>query len=37
MTWLITGGCGFIGTNLVNALLKNREEIVIIENLSRFG
>lgn len=37
MTWLITGGCGFIGTNLANALLKNGEKIVIIDNLSRVG
>lgn len=34
-TWLITGGCGFIGTNLINELIKdNNNHIRIIDNLS---
>jgi len=31
---LVTGGCGFIGCHLVERLLKNRFEVVIIDNLS---
>ena len=37
MTWLITGGCGFVGTNLADALLSKGEEVVILDNLSRVG
>lgn len=37
MTWLITGGCGFVGSNLADALLTNGEEVVILDNLSRVG
>lgn len=32
---LIIGGCGFIGYNLTNYLLKNNFDITIIDNLSR--
>lgn len=32
MKWLITGGCGFIGTNLANALIKMDKEVLIIDN-----
>ncbi len=35
MKWLISGGCGFIGVNLVAALRRNKvENIRIIDNLS---
>lgn len=36
MNWLITGGCGFIGTNLVKRILDTRpgDNIRIIDNLS---
>ena len=35
MKWLITGGCGFIGTNLVSRLLEDDENtIVVLDNLS---
>jgi CDP-paratose 2-epimerase len=37
MTWLITGGCGFVGTNLVDALLARGWDVVILDNLSRVG
>lgn len=37
MTWLITGGCGFVGTNLVDALLAKGDDVVILDNLSRLG
>jgi CDP-paratose 2-epimerase len=34
---LITGGAGFIGSNLSNRLLSRGEEIIIYDNLSRSG
>jgi CDP-paratose 2-epimerase len=34
---LITGGAGFIGTNLAHRLLVNGWEVVILDNLSRAG
>jgi len=37
MTWLITGGCGFIGSNLADALLQKGEAVVLFDNLSRVG
>ncbi len=37
MTWLITGGCGFIGANLGDALLARGVDIVVLDNLSRAG
>jgi CDP-paratose 2-epimerase len=37
MKWLITGGCGFVGSNLANTLLENNDEIIILDNLSRVG
>lgn len=35
MTHLITGGAGFIGTNLAHALLARGEQVTIFDNLSR--
>lgn len=37
MKYLITGGCGFIGSNLAAEVLKQNDELFIIDNLSRFG
>jgi CDP-paratose 2-epimerase len=34
---VITGGCGFIGSNLAANLLADSEEVVLIDNLSRPG
>lgn len=37
MKWLITGGCGFVGSNLAHALIEDGEEVSVQDNLSRFG
>mgnify|MGYP000006912811 FL=1 len=34
MKFLVTGGVGFIGTNLIKALLKDGHEVVSIDNYS---
>lgn len=35
--WLVTGGCGFLGSNLVAALLDDGVEVVALDNLFRHG
>lgn len=37
MRWLVTGGVGFIGTNLVDHLMHAGHEVVIVDDLSRAG
>jgi CDP-paratose 2-epimerase len=37
MKYLITGGCGFIGTNLALEVLKRGEDLVLFDNLFRSG
>lgn len=37
MKYLITGGCGFIGSNLALEVLERGEELVIFDNLFRSG
>jgi len=37
MEYLITGGCGFLGSNLASAVLKRGEELIIFDNLYRAG
>ncbi|MFN8412668.1 MAG: GDP-mannose 4,6-dehydratase [Anaerolineales bacterium] len=37
MTWLITGGCGFIGSNLADFLMEQGVEVALLDNLSRVG
>lgn len=37
MTTVITGGAGFIGSNLADALLSDGESVTILDNLSRNG
>ena len=34
MKCLVTGGCGFIGTHLVESLVEDGHEVVIVDNLS---
>jgi CDP-paratose 2-epimerase len=37
MKYLITGGCGFIGSNLAAEVLKRGDELVVFDNLFRHG
>lgn len=37
ITWLINGGCGFVGSNLADALLTSGAEVTVVDNLSRSG
>lgn len=37
MKYLITGGCGFIGSNLAAEVLRRGEDLVVFDNLFRFG
>lgn len=37
MKYLVTGGCGFIGSNLAAEILKKKEELFVFDNLYRTG
>lgn len=37
MKYLVTGGCGFLGSNISSALLKRGDDLVIFDSLYRFG
>lgn len=37
MRWLITGGAGFIGTNLAGHLVQHGAQVVLVDDLSRGG
>ncbi len=37
MKYLITGGFGFVGANLSERVLKEREELIIVDNFFRYG
>ncbi|MFY0253344.1 GDP-mannose 4,6-dehydratase [Chitinophaga sp. 30R24] len=37
MRYFITGGCGFLGSNLAAAILKSGEELFVFDNLYRTG
>lgn len=37
MKILITGGCGFLGTNLSDEAIKRGDELIVFDNLSRKG
>lgn len=37
MKYLITGGCGFLGSNLASEVLRRGGDLVVFDNLSRLG
>jgi CDP-paratose 2-epimerase len=37
LRWLITGGAGFIGTNIASYVVERGDEVVIVDDLSRSG
>jgi len=37
MKYLITGGCGFLGSNIAAEILKTKQQLVVFDNLSRVG
>jgi CDP-paratose 2-epimerase len=37
MKYLITGGCGFLGSNIAIEILKRNDELVVFDNLYRTG
>lgn len=37
MRFLITGGCGFVGSNVAAAVLHRGDEVTVFDNLSRHG
>ena len=37
MAYLITGGCGFVGSNVAAELLRRSEKLIVLDNLSRLG
>ncbi len=37
MKYLITGGCGFLGSNIASELLRRGHELVVFDNLYRLG
>ncbi|MFM2004531.1 MAG: hypothetical protein RLZZ09_186 [Pseudomonadota bacterium] len=37
MKYLITGGCGFLGSNIASELLRQGKEVIIFDNLYRLG
>jgi CDP-paratose 2-epimerase len=37
MTYLVTGGCGFIGSNITGRLLRGGDDVVVFDNMSRNG
>lgn len=37
MKYLVTGGCGFLGSNIGAELLRRGEQLAVLDNLSRIG
>lgn len=35
--YLITGGCGFLGSNIAAKLIESGQEVIVFDNLYRFG
>jgi CDP-paratose 2-epimerase len=35
--WLVTGGCGFVGSNLAASLLEDGIDVVVLDTLVRVG
>lgn len=36
-TWLVTGGCGFVGSNVAARLIEHGAPVVVFDNLARVG
>jgi CDP-paratose 2-epimerase len=37
MKYLVTGGCGFLGSNIASEILRQSHELVVFDSLYRFG
>jgi CDP-paratose 2-epimerase len=37
MKYLITGGCGFLGSNIASKILERGDELIVFDSLYRFG
>lgn len=37
MKYLVTGGCGFLGSNIAKEIIQRNDELYIFDNLSRLG
>ena len=37
MKYMITGGCGFLGSNIASQVLNQKDELLVYDNLSRVG
>ena len=37
MKYLVTGGCGFLGSNISKMIIENGDDLIVFDNLSRFG
>jgi CDP-paratose 2-epimerase len=37
MKYLITGGCGFLGSNIASEILKQGDELIVFDSLYRYG
>ena len=37
MKYLVTGGCGFLGSNIASEVLKQGGELIVFDSLYRYG